>query len=853
MAARTFSAQLDALFLETLASPAHPSAAGGGGGSSGADGSGRRTPEVARYGSGTMQALAETLLGPHDGGVGGGVHRLYSLGSLEIRSVEQLLWGGGGGGPTSSGFALSPVSVRPPLRSDSISTYHQLAGEGAGAGSPAGKDATATDGSAAAGPVQAFCGSPSAERARDHAGEGGALVVAAAVHPAAAHAPHGGGAPSHYSSVPPPATFGYPSDGGRRAAGGSGGGGHTGVDVAAGAAIARRSSSGALPVYPQPPHASTLVSPSQQQQQQPSAAGGSSPHAEPAARRERQTSAVSDCSVALRELLFAGSGGNGGHGGTDGDAADAAYGNAMYNSITDMRGAMAALLHDDALDDIPLTYLQRGGSTAAAAAAAAFGGTGLLFPPAAANSSLPGAGSAACMGSAEGMLASLQAQQQPQSQGLWDHSGAAAAVDQGGFNVAKGGGRRSTGGAARAKPRPRRGAGAGGAAGGNHATAAAVVAEGRVLDDALAAAAAAVAAVPLPAPPRARAPKRTAAVAALQQITRASSRSSESGRSYSAGSASMGGGGGGGARGGVRGGAGPGGDADADYEVVEEEDPADKKRSSQFRGVTRHRRSGRWEAHIWVKEIGRQVYLGGYEEEEHAAEAYDVAALKCKGSKGTRTNFPLTRYSGLLPSLPTISLEELIMAVRRQSQGFSRGSSTYRGVTAHPSGRWESRIGIPGSKHIYLGLFEHERDAAAAYDRSLVRLRGSAAATNFSLSEYRAELAEYHTYQQAAVLRDERMASVTRAGPDFEKWIKSGFKAFPHLASAPVAAAGEEAAAREFEMRDGSGGGGGGGGGGGAVSAGGAAAAASTASPIAAVMAMAAAAANGAMAAALAM
>lgn len=31
-----------------------------------------------------------------------------------------------------------------------------------------------------------------------------------------------------------------------------------------------------------------------------------------------------------------------------------------------------------------------------------------------------------------------------------------------------------------------------------------------------------------------------------------------------------------------------------------------------------------------MKEIGRQVYLGGYMSEEHAAEAYDVAALKCK-------------------------------------------------------------------------------------------------------------------------------------------------------------------------------------------------------------------------------
>ena len=50
----------------------------------------------------------------------------------------------------------------------------------------------------------------------------------------------------------------------------------------------------------------------------------------------------------------------------------------------------------------------------------------------------------------------------------------------------------------------------------------------------------------------------------------------------------------------------------------------------------------RWEAHIWVKELGRQVYLGGYEHEEHAAEAYDVAALKCKGHR-VKTNFAADR------------------------------------------------------------------------------------------------------------------------------------------------------------------------------------------------------------------
>jgi hypothetical protein len=195
------------------------------------------------------------------------------------------------------------------------------------------------------------------------------------------------------------------------------------------------------------------------------------------------------------------------------------------------------------------------------------------------------------------------------------------------------------------------------------------------------------------------------------------------------------------------------------------------ERSSRFRGVTKHRRSGRFEAHIWVRDLGRQVYLGGYEAEEHAAEAYDIAALKAKG-RGANTNFeidkcarlrrprppdfastartprlfassptrppaPPRRYADLLACIDRMAVEELVMAVRRQSQGFSRGTSAFRGVTRHPSARWEARIGVPGSKHVYLGLFVDEEEAARAYDRALVRLRGRAAATNFSLAEYR--------------------------------------------------------------------------------------------------------------------
>jgi hypothetical protein len=80
----------------------------------------------------------------------------------------------------------------------------------------------------------------------------------------------------------------------------------------------------------------------------------------------------------------------------------------------------------------------------------------------------------------------------------------------------------------------------------------------------------------------------------------------------------------------------------------------------------------------------RQVYLGGYELEEAAAEAYDMAALKCKGP-GCLTNFPPGRYSDLLSSLHGITLEELIMAVRRQSQVRPSGEGPLEGG---PAGWW---------------------------------------------------------------------------------------------------------------------------------------------------------------------
>ncbi|XP_048226161.1 ethylene-responsive transcription factor RAP2-7 isoform X2 [Ricinus communis] len=148
-----------------------------------------------------------------------------------------------------------------------------------------------------------------------------------------------------------------------------------------------------------------------------------------------------------------------------------------------------------------------------------------------------------------------------------------------------------------------------------------------------------------------------------------------------------------------------------------------RSRSSQYRGVTFYRRTGRWESHIW--DCGKQVYLGGFDTAHAAARAYDRAAIKFRGIEAD-INFNVSDYDEDIKQMSNFTKEEFVHILRRQSTGFSRGSSKYRGVTLHKCGRWEARMGQ------FLGK--------KAYDKAAIKCNGREAVTNFEPSTYEGEI-----------------------------------------------------------------------------------------------------------------
>lgn len=140
-----------------------------------------------------------------------------------------------------------------------------------------------------------------------------------------------------------------------------------------------------------------------------------------------------------------------------------------------------------------------------------------------------------------------------------------------------------------------------------------------------------------------------------------------------------------------------------------------KQFSSRFKGVSWNARQSMWYARIQVNR--KTIHLGQFSSEIQAALAYNEAALQ---------------HFGEYASLNQIT-EDMPDNVRyRQGKAFRTShTSPYRGVSfSRSSQSWVANIMVK-RQHIHVGNFPTQEEAARAYDKKALELRGKSALLNF--------------------------------------------------------------------------------------------------------------------------
>ncbi|KAG7667714.1 putative AP2-like ethylene-responsive transcription factor SNZ [Nannochloris sp. 'desiccata'] len=119
---------------------------------------------------------------------------------------------------------------------------------------------------------------------------------------------------------------------------------------------------------------------------------------------------------------------------------------------------------------------------------------------------------------------------------------------------------------------------------------------------------------------------------------------------------------------------------------------ASSRSQTGFTGVTLHKRTQRYEAHIWAEK--KQIYLGSYNIKSQAARVHDIMALKIgkapvvgddsgsnsSAGNGGEINYPLEDYTEMKPLLSSISQHDLVVTLR--NYGKSLNASGYPNLAA---------------------------------------------------------------------------------------------------------------------------------------------------------------------------
>lgn len=122
-----------------------------------------------------------------------------------------------------------------------------------------------------------------------------------------------------------------------------------------------------------------------------------------------------------------------------------------------------------------------------------------------------------------------------------------------------------------------------------------------------------------------------------------------------------------------------------------------KNATSQYKGVSWNKQTHCWMANI--KKDGEQFYLGMFDDEIAAANAYNDYARKLWGEYAVLNDVEECDYR------------------RKQRRARKWPVTEFKGVTLKPSGRWQAAIRVSG-KRMNLGTFDSVAEAAVAYNKA---------------------------------------------------------------------------------------------------------------------------------------